>query len=360
MLWDIFCKVIDNHGDIGVCWRLSAQLAARGEKVRLWVDDASALDWMAAGGAPGVEVMSWQQQCDAPQCGDVVVEAFGCELEPAFQRAMAARAAAAGRQPAWINLEYLTAEPFAQRNHGLPSPVFAGPAAGLTKYFYYPGFVQQTGGLLREQYLLGRQANFARGEWLRAQGISPTAARLVSLFCYEPVALAELLAQLAQSAEPTLLLVTAGRASAATGAAMARLERRDPGWNRTGLLSLHHLPPLPQVDYDHLLWACDLNFVRGEDSLVRALWAGKPFVWQIYPQQDDAHHTKLHAFLDWLDPPDAMRTFFCAWNGIAAPLPPADFEPWAACAQRARKRLTAQDDLVTQLMRFVAGKIGRP
>ncbi|HEY0886111.1 MAG TPA: elongation factor P maturation arginine rhamnosyltransferase EarP, partial [Ramlibacter sp.] len=22
MLWDIFCKVIDNHGDIGVCWRL--------------------------------------------------------------------------------------------------------------------------------------------------------------------------------------------------------------------------------------------------------------------------------------------------------------------------------------------------
>jgi len=359
MLWDIFCKVIDNHGDAGVCWRLSAQLAARGEKVRLWIDGASALDWMAPGGATGVQVLGWPQQADAPQCGDVVIEAFGCELEPAFQRTMAARTAATGRQPVWINLEYLTAEPFAQRNHGLPSPVFAGPAAGLTKYFYYPGFVQQTGGLLREQYLLGRQANFVRGEWLRTQGISPTAARLVSLFCYEPAALAELLAQFAQAAEPTLLLVTAGRATAAAAAALARLDRRDPGWNHDGLLSLHHLPPLPQVDYDHLLWACDLNFVRGEDSLVRALWAGKPFVWQIYPQQDDAHHTKLHAFLDWLDPPDAMRTFFCAWNGIAAPLPPADFEPWAACAQRARKRLTSQDDLVTQLMRFVAGKQGR-
>jgi uncharacterized repeat protein (TIGR03837 family) len=360
MLWDIFCKVIDNHGDAGVCWRLSAQLAARGEKVRLWIDDASALDWMAPGGANGVEVLDWHRQIDSPQCGDVVIEAFGCELEPGFQRAMAARTAATGRQPPWINLEYLTAEAFAQRNHGLPSPVFAGPAAGLTKYFYYPGFVQQTGGLLREQYLLGRQANFVRGEWLRTQGISPTAARLVSLFCYEPEALAELLAQFAQAAEPTLLLVTAGRATAATAAAMARLDRRDPGWNHDGLLSLHHLPPLPQVDYDHLLWACDLNFVRGEDSLVRALWAGKPFVWQIYPQHDDAHHTKLHAFLDWLDPPDAMRTFFCAWNGIAAPLPPADFAPWAACAQRARKRLTAQDDLVTQLTRFVAGKQGRP
>jgi uncharacterized repeat protein (TIGR03837 family) len=358
MLWDIFCKVIDNHGDIGVCWRLCAQLAARGEKVRLWVDHAAALDWMAPEGAPGVQVLPWEQQPAALQCGDVVVEAFGCELEPAFQATMAARTAATGRQPPWINLEYLTAEAFAQRNHGLPSPVFSGSAAGLTKFFYYPGFVQNTGGLLREAYLMGRQANFGRGEWLRAQGISPTAAQLVSLFCYEPAALGELLAQFAAAAQPTLLLVTAGRANAATDAAMALLDRRDPGWNRDGQLRLHRLAPLSQPDYDHLLWACDLNFVRGEDSLVRALWAGKPFVWQLYPQHDDAHHTKLQAFLDWLDPPDALRMFFCAWNGIAAPLPPAEFEAWAACAQRARKRLMAQDDLVTQLMRFALRKQG--
>jgi uncharacterized repeat protein (TIGR03837 family) len=360
MLWDIFCKVIDNHGDAGVCWRLSVQLAARGEKVRLWIDDASALDWMAPDGMAGVQVIEWQKQIGNLQCGDVVIEAFGCDPEPAFQAAMAARTAASGRQPPWINLEYLTAEPFAQRNHGLPSPVFAGPAAGLTKHFYYPGFVQGTGGLLREQYLSGRQANFGRGDWLRAQGISPTAAQLVSLFCYEPSALPELLAQLAEAERPSLLLVTAGRAADATDSAMARLDQRHPGWNRNEQLRLHQLPPLSQVDYDHLLWSCDLNFVRGEDSLVRALWAGKPFAWQIYPQQDDAHHTKLHAFLDWLDPPDAMRTFICAWNGIAAPLPPADFDSWLACAQRARKRLMAQDDLVTQLMRFVAGKQGRP
>jgi uncharacterized repeat protein (TIGR03837 family) len=358
MLWDIFCKVIDNHGDAGVCWRLAVQLAARGERVRLWIDDAAALEWMAPDGMAGVQVLPWHEQRTA-QCGDVVIEAFGCELEAAFQAAMAARTAATGRQPVWINLEYLTAEPFAQRNHGLPSPVFAGPAAGLTKHFYYPGFVQNTGGLLREQYLLGRQSNFARGDWLRAQGISPTAAQLVSLFCYEPAALGELLVQFGAAAQRTLLLVTPGRAADATDAAIARIERRDPLWNRDGQLTLHRLPPLSQLDYDHMLWACDVNFVRGEDSLVRALWAGKPFVWQIYPQDDDAHHTKLHAFLDWLDPPDAMRTFFCAWNGIAAPLPPAEFEPWAVCAQRARKRLTAQDDLVTQLMRFALGKQGK-
>jgi hypothetical protein len=57
------------------------------------------------------------------------------------------------------------------------------------------------------------------------------------------------------------------------------------------------LPFLPQVRYDELLWACDLNFVRGEDSFVRAQWAAKPFVWQIYPQAEDAHRVKLDAFL---------------------------------------------------------------
>ena len=57
--WDIFCKVIDNFGDIGVCWRLAADLASRGHRVRLWVDDASALDWMAPDGCEGVRVLPW-------------------------------------------------------------------------------------------------------------------------------------------------------------------------------------------------------------------------------------------------------------------------------------------------------------
>ena len=58
MRWDIFCKVIDNHGDLGVCWRLACGLAAQGETVRLWVDDPSALAWMAHGGCQGVTVIT--------------------------------------------------------------------------------------------------------------------------------------------------------------------------------------------------------------------------------------------------------------------------------------------------------------
>jgi uncharacterized repeat protein (TIGR03837 family) len=110
---------------------------------------------------------------------------------------------------------------------------------------------------------------------------------------------------------------------------------------------------MPQPDFDHLLWACDFNFVRGEDSLVRALWAGAPFAWQIYPQHDDAHHHKLEAFLEWLRAPAQWRAFHRAWNGITTDLPALDAEGWRGAAASARERLLSQPDLVTQLLRFV-------
>jgi uncharacterized repeat protein (TIGR03837 family) len=152
------------------------------------------------------------------------------------------------------------------------------------------------------------------------------------------------------------LLVTAGRAAAALGAALERIDTAAPAWNSQKRLSISWLPLLSQRDFVHLLWTCDLNFVRGEDSLVRALWAGKPVVWQLYPQHDDAHHAKLDAFLDWLQAPPGLREFHRAWNGISSELPAADSQPWAACIHQAREHLLAQPDLVTQLMRFVLGE----
>ncbi|HSV44663.1 MAG TPA: elongation factor P maturation arginine rhamnosyltransferase EarP [Ramlibacter sp.] len=345
MRWDIFCKLIDNHGDIGVCWRLSAELARRGEAVRLWVDNGSALAWMAPGGQPGVQVLAWAAD-DAPaEAGDVVIEAFGCQLGDAVEAALARRLTA-GRPPAWINLEYLSAEAFVERNHGLPSPVLSGPAAGAVKRFFYPGFTQGTGGLIRELDLEAGQAAFDRAAWLAGLGIAPCGERLISLFCYEPPGLPQLLAQLAQDPAPTRLLVTAGRAAAAVRAGLA-------GTVGAERLAIDWLPLLSQRDYDRLLWACDLNFVRGEDSLVRALWAGRPLVWQPYPQHDAAHLAKLEALLDWLQAPPALRGFHQAWSdgGRLQRLDPAS---WTACIQQARQRLLAQDDLITQLSRFAS------
>jgi uncharacterized repeat protein (TIGR03837 family) len=340
--WDIFCKVIDNHGDAGVCWRLAAELAARGHAVRLWMDDAAMLQWMAPQGAPGVEVVAWSEPVPDLPPGDVVIEAFGCDPPPAF----VARMAALPAPPVWLNLEYLSAEAYVERSHGLPSPVMHGPGTGLTKHFFYPGFSARTGGLLREQDLAGRRAGFERRAWLGQWGIEPAQARVLSLFCYEPAALAQLLDRLARDDRPTELLVTSGRAAAAV--------RRCP-IPRGGALRLHFLPLLSQRDYDHLLWSCDLNFVRGEDSLVRGILAGVPSVWQIYPQDDDAHHAKLEAFLDWLAPPADLRDFFLAWNGVTGgALPALDIARWQPAATSAFDRAQALPELATELVRFAA------
>ncbi len=341
--WDIFCKVIDNHGDLGVSWRLARQLAGRGQAVRLWVDDASALAWMAPQGCPGVEVRPWTEPLDltglAP--GDVLIEAFGCDVPDEFVARYAAWRTADGRNAAWINLEYLSAEGYVERSHGLPSPVMRGPGRGLAKRFFYPGFTPRTGGLLREPDLLQRQARFDPAAWLAGQRIVPApGAQRVSLFCYEPAALPGLLERLAQQPTPVQLLVTAGRATAAVQACTA-----PPG------LALHYLPYLSQDDYDHLLWACDLNFVRGEDSLVRALWAGKPLVWHIYPQHDDAHHHKLEAFLAQIEAPASLRALHRSWNGVdTRPLAAPDLPAWGAAIGQARARLLLQPDLVSRLL----------
>jgi uncharacterized repeat protein (TIGR03837 family) len=340
--WDLFCRVIDNYGDAGVCWRLAADLAARGHAVRLVIDDPAPLAWMAPTGARGVQVQAWDAPLPGP--GDVVIEAFGCDPPPVFVQAMAARAA----RPVWINLEYLSAEGWVERSHGLPSP----QASGLSKWFLFPGFTARTGGLLREPGLLAGRAAFHGRAWLAARGwAAAPGERVVLLFSYDNPALPALCAALAEA--PTLLLVPPGPAQAA----LAGLAP-PPG------LRVVALPHVSQPDFDHLLWSADLLFVRGEDSLVRAVWAGTPFVWQAYPQHDGVHHDKVEALLGRMALPPPVQALWRAWNGrpgAAWPgLPgPADTAAWRQAAAAFRAQQAALPDLATQLLGFVQQARGR-
>ena len=377
--WDIFCRVIDNFGDVGVCWRLCADLAARGHTVRLWLDDPQALPWMAPGALEGrwqsVEVRPWSEASNraalaALAPAQVWIESFGCDLPTEFVAARARAQVASGQAPpTWINLEYLSAESFVERCHGLPSPVMSGPAKGWTKHFFYPGFTPRTGGLLREPGLLQQRSAFnpaARRQWLQRHGIADCGEALVSLFCYASAPAELLLAKLRALSVPAHLLVTEGQARDAVEQALAHTPQAP------GQLRISYLPLLSQTEFDALLWACDLNFVRGEDSLVRALWAGRPFVWQIYPQDDGAHRAKLDAFLETLIAPPEVRAWHAQWNGLAhwdarlaLPLdtptagaqPPASVQSggWRAWAQAVAQQLARQTDLVSQLCDFVQG-----
>lgn len=358
-LWDIFCRVIDNYGDVGVLWRLSAELAARGERVRLWIDDHRALAWMAPGALdgswPGVQVLPWADAespsaCVELVCAQVWIEGFACEIPDGFVAHFAARVGKADglARPVWINLEYLSAEDYVARNHGLPSPILRGPAQGWTKYFFYPGFTHGSGGLVRNAW-----SNSSP----QSAGLGRSGELRISLFCYEPPALEDLLRCLGQQQRSTRLLVTHGRAAQAVRQLLARADFALPAH-----LALEFLPALSQREYDALLAGCDLNLVRGEDSLVQALWAGKPFVWQAYPQSDAAHRHKLDAFLDWMQADDMVRALHLVWNGFGAPADRAPWKQavagtaaaWEQLVRQARARLLAQDDLPTRLRGLVA------
>ena len=286
MRWDLFCRVIDNLGDAGVCWRLAADLAARGEAVRLVIDDAAPLARIAPGGRSGVEVVAWRDDLAPGVDTDVTIEAFGCDPPGRYVEQMARR----DRPPCWLNLEYLSAEPHAARSHGLPSPQSSGPGQGLVKWFFQPGFTPDTGGLLREPGLLDAREAFERDAWLQAMGWPRGHdERVVVLFCYPHPGIDAWLQAL--SAQRILLLVP-------QGPAQSIVQRCLGSALRLNALRAVLLDWLPQAQFDRLLWSADLNIVRGEDSLVRALWAGAPFVWQLYPQHDGAHRVKLQAFLE--------------------------------------------------------------
>ena len=368
--WDIFCCVVDNYGDIGVTWRLARQLAGEhGQDVRLWVDDLHSFARLCpqadVGAArqvqAGVDVRLWPALWQDTPAADVVIEAFACPLPPAYVEAMQRRP----RPSLWLNLEYLSAEGWVASCHGLPSL----QPGGLQKFFYFPGFGQGVGGLLREARLIERrdafQADPARaGAFLAVQGVQvEEGERLFSLFAYENAALPSWLDALAGAARPTLLLVPEGRVLGDVARWLGVPGLTVGECLRRGHLRVQVLPFVRQEDYDLLLWSCDFNAVRGEDSFVRALWAGKPFVWHIYEQEEGVHLDKLEAFLalytEGMD--EALRgalvRFWEAWNGrgdLATAWAGLERQApgWRDWAARWSAERAAEADLATGLVRF--------
>ncbi|WP_028694897.1 elongation factor P maturation arginine rhamnosyltransferase EarP [Pseudomonas cremoricolorata] len=325
--WDIFCTVVDNYGDIGVTWRLARQLAAEhGLEVRLWVDDLSAFERLCPQAdcraerqtLQGVQVRRWAAPWLPEAPGEVVIGAFGCALPAALVDALA-------QQPhpvLWLNLEYLSAEEWVEGCHGLPSP----QANGLRRWFFFPGFTEGTGGLLREGDLLARRSAFqadprTREAFLAQLGVQVRPdARLLSLFAYENTQLGAWLSAMAEGDQAWQVLVPEGRIVAGLCAWLGETALAPGEVRQRGALSVQVLPFVSQEDYDRLLWSCDFNAVRGEDSFVRGQWAAAPLLWHIYVQEENAHWDKLEAFLGLYcqglsaDSEAALRGLWRAWN----------------------------------------------
>lgn len=376
---DLYCRVVDNLGDAGVCWRLARQLVREhGHAVRMWIDEPAALARIEpgfdigrlVGGATvelrGVRLRHWAGAGEIDDRAEVmprvVIAAFGCELPGSVRRSLAG----APPRPLWIHLEYLSAEPWVDGCHRLAS---VKPADGAVEWFFYPGFTTATGGLLRETALFAERDRFrAEGgvaSFLRGLGIARTddGARRISLFCYPQTVLAPWLGLLADDPRPTRMLVPDGIADASVtafaGRALAIGETAG-----AGRLSLTRIPFVSQDDYDRLLWSCDFNVVRGEDSWIRAQWAARPFVWLPYPQAADIHRVKLDAFLARLAPVVGEHaTDLCrAWDGRGDPRAAWDSFDRISATAAARytawaDRLAADPDLASSLDRFIRDRL---
>jgi len=307
---DIFCRVVDNYGDIGVCWRLARQLAAEHDvAVRLVVDDLTVFSHLAPEIDPGlfeqqslaVSVIAWNDELDLPVPASLVIEAFACELPARYLDRMASRQPV----PQWLNLEYLSAEPWVAEHHLLPSP---HPVLPLAKYFFFPGFVPGTGGLLREKALL-------------ESSVSPDAGdtrQRIFLFAYDQAPVESLMDALSTAANA--VSVTLPGDNLKTKLKHWRGFGAKNAWKSAPVLEFDAADFVPQTELDAILRAHDILFVRGEDSFVRAQWAAKPFVWHIYPQAEDAHWIKLNAFLDLycegldIAAAGALREMWRVWN----------------------------------------------
>jgi uncharacterized repeat protein (TIGR03837 family) len=380
--WDIFCAVVDNYGDAAAAWRLARELAQEhGIGVRLYCDRLSTLASLVPAvdadrdvqSVQGIDVRAWSGASgnDVADAGaDVIIDMFGCGLPESLLLAMAQRP----RPPIWINVEHLSAESWVESTHALASP---HPRLPLVRHFFFPGFDARTGGLPRERDLFTKRDAFQSGGigrraslWRRLGVPSPDAGVLVvSLFSYANPSLTPLLDAWTEQPQEILCVVPRGVAEAGLQSWMGTSGVQPGKPFRRGRLTVAAIPFVAQDDYDTLLWACDLNFVRGEDSFVRAQWAAKPLIWHAYPQAADAHRLKVDAFVarygEELPSPhkEAYAAFSRAWND-ALPLQAQRWRDLVAAygsldvhARAWARQLATLPEFVTSLVKFVSDKV---
>lgn len=372
----VFVRVIDNYGDAGVGWRLSCLLAEYMHMhVRLWIDDTDALNKLvpASEQQTQITIEAWQsdaimqQQLSAAADPVLVIETFGCELPPQVLERM--------RQcrPLWLNWEYLTAEDWAVGLHALSSL----QPNGLEKYFWFMGIDADSGGLLREPDYLAEREKFRQQPKLqqafRQEYGLPLqhTGQLWLVFAYTSGQWAQWMAMWQQADTPVTLWLAGGQVIESLRAAklIAPEELQQEGdICELGNVTLVRIPFVPQAAFDRLLWLADAAIVRGEDSFVRALWAGLPFFWHIYRQDDDVHLQKLHSF--WFKAmqgwPAELRQAFTvlsddlngagavsslkreqAWRYLCA-----HWQSWVKSAAAWSEMLHGQDNALEKLARF--------
>lgn len=301
--WIIFCRVVDYFGDAGFCWRLAGALARCGVGTVILVMDR--LDVLEAIRGTerfdNVTVLPWNVIEDewaragvpAEHQADVVIEAFACSPPQCYLASL-------GCGARWFTLDYLATEPWADSVHGCASPApRITSTVGRKRRWCVPGFSRATGGLLHGswRHISARK----RQDWRTELAGYPIS-------------------------DDIFLVLAFGYPDASWSELRSLLTGRLPEGFRDWLLWQPSGIDFSQSQFDEILQACDLNFVRGEDSFIRAHWASAgrwrvPFIWQPYRQEGQGHSHKLAGWMQQVlvDPKlSVLIDFHWGWNGLRA------------------------------------------
>ena len=304
---DIFCEIIDNFGDIGVVYRVAKEFKKiYNEEIKIRVflnrlDEFLALNKRAKNigyqNIDGIEYIT-NEYLTKNICtfspANVIIEAFGCNILQEYLEK------AKEQSSLLINLEYLSGESWIESVHLMESPI---GAKKLRKYFFMPGFKENTGGVIVDSLFLDRklkvQTNkeYYLNKYLR--DLKDKDYFIGTIFSYEKNFI-PLLNVLFKNSKNNCLLVLGEKSQESIKAILLDLKFIESSKNVFDFknIKIKFLPFLEQEEYEELINLVDYNFVRGEDSFVRSLLTGKPFIWHIYLQEEMAHMDKIDGFIE--------------------------------------------------------------
>ncbi|AGF46726.1 conserved hypothetical protein of the DUF2331 family [Candidatus Kinetoplastibacterium desouzaii TCC079E] len=358
---DIFCKVIDNYGDIGFCWRLARDLAHNYNcEVALIVNETEKFSKLNSKidinskyqKVDNIEIFLWNENNFLDKTpGNLVIESFGCNL-PSYYISKIIE-----KNSVWINIEYLSAETWVNEYHLKPSKI----TNNYNKFFFFPGFNYKTGGLIIEKNLKNQRDDFQKSLYLqniflKSIGIDSfflnrrNESIFCYLFCYETANIYKLIQSLQKINKQIIILTNKDNK-------LIKIKKE----YIPSTVHIIKIPFVNQPDFDKILWSMDINFIRGEDSFVRSILANKPMIWHIYKQEEDVHIKKLKAWLKIYNAPKFVENIILSWNqdemeifdkNITEAILPKNISLWKKHAQNWGDLQITQASLSYKLLKF--------
>lgn len=302
---DIFCEIIDNFGDIGVVYRISKELKKIFQNVRIRIvlnrlEEFKAInkkvkdtDYQEIDGLICVTEKYVKENMESFGVSDVFIEAFGCNVPEEYVKA------AKENSKLWINLEYLSGEKWIEDFHLCESLI---DSKTLKKIFFMPGFSEKSGGVIIDSGFLERMkfGKENRDEVLKKyfKDFDLKDKFIGTVFSYEKN-FENLLETLKNYEKETVLLLMGEKTQKSFSEILKKNLTEDYGnIVKYGKITMIYSDFFSQEEYEEIISASDFNFTRGEDSFVRGIILGKPFMWHIYLQEEKAHMDKIKAFTE--------------------------------------------------------------